>query len=149
MNLLNRIMSYDKTKNENQEKCNCAECLGNAEISKKTEIIGNFEYADDFLIKVENYRLMRREYEILNTINTEHWYKDVKTKNFIWKSLHVHGDKYIYHKTKYIRYEEKVEITCRVKSIIVHLKCHLIVIYKVKVVYYVVLQKVKLPLEIG
>ena len=41
MNLLNRAMSYDKTKNENQEKCNCAECLGNAEISKKTEIIVN------------------------------------------------------------------------------------------------------------
>ena len=49
MNLLNRVMSYDKTKNENQENCNCAECIRNAEISKKTEIIGNFEYADDFL----------------------------------------------------------------------------------------------------
>lgn len=116
MNLLNRVMSYDKTKNENQENCNCAECLGNAEISKKTEIIGNFEYADDFLIKVENHRMIRKEYEILNTMNLEYWYKDVKTKNFIWKSLHVHGDKYIYHKTKYIRYEEKVEITCRVKG---------------------------------
>ena len=61
MNLLNRVMSYDKTKNENQENCNCAECIGNAEISEKTEIIGNFEYADDFLIKVENYRMMCRE----------------------------------------------------------------------------------------
>ena len=28
MNLLNRVMSYDKTKNENQEQCNCGECIG-------------------------------------------------------------------------------------------------------------------------
>ena len=26
MNLLTRIMSYDKTKNESQENCNCEEC---------------------------------------------------------------------------------------------------------------------------
>ena len=31
-------MSYDKAKNENQEQCNCGECIGNTEISKKTEI---------------------------------------------------------------------------------------------------------------
>lgn len=72
MNLLNRVMSYDKTKNENQEKCNCTECIGDTEISEKTEIVGNFKYADDFLIKVENYRMMCREYKILNTINTEY-----------------------------------------------------------------------------
>ena len=90
MNVLNRMMSYDKTKNENQENCNCAECK-NTEISKKREIAWDFKYADDFLIKVENYRMMCKEKEILNTINTESWYKDVKTKNFIWKSLHVHG----------------------------------------------------------
>ena len=113
MNVLNRMISYDKTKNENQEKCNCAECLRNAEISKKTEIVGNFKYADDFLIKVENYRMMRKEYEILNTINNEYWYKDVKTKNFIWKSLHVHGDKYIYHKSVYVKSKEKLLIECR------------------------------------
>ena len=113
MNLLNRVMSYDKTKNENQENCNCAECIRNAEISKKTEIIGNFEYADDFLIKVENYRMRCRENEILNTINTEYWYKDVKTKNFIWKSLHVHGDKYIYHKSIYVKSKENLIIECR------------------------------------
>ena len=116
MNLLNRMMSYDKTKNENQENCNCAECLGNAEISEKTEIIGNFEYADDFLIKVENYRMMCREHKILNTINTEYWYKDVKTKWFIFRALWIHGNKYDYHKTKYIKYKEKVEIICRVKG---------------------------------
>ena len=68
MNLLNRVMSYDKTKNENQENCNCAECIRNAEISKKTEIIGNFEYADDFLIKVENYRMRCRENMIIQKL---------------------------------------------------------------------------------
>ena len=115
MNLLNRVLSYDKTKNENQEKCNCAECISveNVNVSKKTEIVGNFKYADDFLIKVENYQMMCREYEILNTINTEYWYKDVKTKNFIWKSLHVHGDKYIYHKSVYVKSKENLIIECR------------------------------------
>lgn len=113
MNVLNRMMSYDKTKNENQEKCNCAECLGNAEISEKREIAWDFKYADDFLIKVENYRMMCREYEILNIMNTEYWYKDVKTKNFIWKSLHVHGYKYIYHKSVYVKSKEKLLIECR------------------------------------
>ena len=116
MNVLNRMMSYDKTNNENQEQCNCAECLRNSEISKKTEIIGNFEYADDFLIKVKNYQLMRREYEILNTMNLEYWYKDVKTKNFIWKSLHVHGYKYIYHKSIYVKSKEKLPIECKVEG---------------------------------
>ena len=48
MNLLNRVMSYDKAKIENQEKCNCAACLGNAEISEKKEIACDFKYADDF-----------------------------------------------------------------------------------------------------
>ena len=113
MNLLNRVMSYDKAKIENQEKCNCAECLGNAEISEKKEIAWNFKYADDFLIKVEHYRMRCREYEILNTMNLEYWYKDVKTKNFIWKSLHVHGDKYIYHKSVYVKSKEKLLIECR------------------------------------
>ena len=116
MNLLNRVMSYDKTKNENQENCNCAECLGNVEISEKREIAWDFKYADDFLIKVENYRMMRKEYEILNTINNEYWYKDVKTKNFIWKSLHVHGDKYDYSKVHYIKSSEKVEIICKIEG---------------------------------
>lgn len=113
MNLLNRMMSYDKTKNENQEQCNCAECVGNAEISEKKEIAWNFKYADDFLIKVENYRMMCREKEISNIMNLEYWYKDVKTKNFIWKSLHVHGDKYIYHKTKVVKVKERTWFECR------------------------------------
>lgn len=115
MNVLNRMMSYDKTKNENQEQCNCAECVSveNVDVSEKREIIGNFKYADDFLIKVENYRMICREYEILNIMNLEYWYKDVKTKNFIWKSLHVHGNKYIYHKSVYVKSSEKVAIECK------------------------------------
>lgn len=116
MNVLNRVMSYDKAKIENQERCNCAECVENTEISEKREIAWDFKYADDFLIKVENYRMMCREKEILNTINTEYWYKDVKTKNFIWKSLHVHGDKYIYHKSVYVKSKEKLLIECRVEG---------------------------------
>ena len=62
MNLLNRMMSYDKTKVENQENCNCEECVGITDTSEKKEIIGNFRY-DDFLRKIENYRMMCREKE--------------------------------------------------------------------------------------
>ena len=117
MNLINRMISYDKTKNVNQESCNCAECVSeNAEISEKKEFIGNFEYADDFLIKVENHHMMCREKEISNIMNLEYWYKDIKTKNFIWKVLHIHGDKYIYHKTVYVKWDEKVEIECKIKN---------------------------------
>ena len=50
MNLLNRVMSYDKTK-VNQESCNCEECVGITDVSEKKEIIGNFRYTDDFLRK--------------------------------------------------------------------------------------------------
>ena len=109
------MMSYDKAKIENQEKCNCAECISveNTNISEKKEIVWNFKHADDFLIKIENYRMRCREYEILNTMNLEYWYKDVKTKNFIWKSLHVHGDKYIYHKSVYVKSKENLIIECR------------------------------------
>ena len=71
MNVLNRMMSYDKAKIENQENCNCAECISveNVDVSKKREIAWDFKYADDFLMKVENHRLICREYEILNTMN--------------------------------------------------------------------------------
>ena len=62
MTVLNRMMSYDKTKIENQEKCNCAECVENADISKNREIIGNFNYADDFLIS-SRYEFDYREIE--------------------------------------------------------------------------------------
>ena len=38
MNSLTRILSYDKTKNENQEKCNCEECVSaeNANLRNQT-----------------------------------------------------------------------------------------------------------------
>ena len=114
MNLLNRVLSYDKTKNENQEKCNCAECISveNVDVSEKREIVRNFKYADDFLIKVENYRLMCKEYEILNTMNLEYWYKDVKTKWFIFRALWIHGNKYDYSLVNYINCKTPVKIIC-------------------------------------
>ena len=64
MNSLTRIMSYDKTKIENQENCNCEECVGINDISEKKEIVGNFRFADDFLRKIENYRMMCKEKKI-------------------------------------------------------------------------------------
>ena len=113
MNLLNRIISYDTNKIENQEKCNCEEC-----VSKTESISINIENikVDDFLRKIENYQMMCKEREILNIINLIYWYKDIKTKNFIWKVSHIHGDKYIYHKTVYVKCGEKVEIECKIKN---------------------------------
>ena len=115
MNLLNHILSYDKTK-ISQENCNCEECKGFIDTSIKTEIFDNFKYVDDFLRKIENYRMMCKEKEFLTIINLKYWYKDKKTKKFIWKALHVHGDKYDYHNTIYIKNSEKVEIYCRTEN---------------------------------
>ena len=116
MNLLNRVMSYDKTKVGNQESCNCMECVGINDVSEKKEIVGNFRFADDFLRKIENYRMMCREKELLTIINLKYWYKDKKTKTFIWKALHIHGDKYDYSNVKYIKSMMPVEIICRVEG---------------------------------
>ena len=116
MNLLNRVMSYDKTKVGNQESCNCVECVGINDVSEKKEIVGNFRFADDFLRKIENYRMMCREKELLTIINLKYWYKDKKTKTFIWKALHIHGDKYDYSNVKYIKSMMPVEIICRVEG---------------------------------
>ena len=113
MSLLNRMMSYDKTKNENQESCNCEECFSKAKDNVSVKI-KNIIFADDFLTKVENHRLIHSEYEILNTMNLVYWYKDVKTKNFIWKALHIHGDKYDYSKVTYVKNSEKVKIICKI-----------------------------------
>ena len=115
MNLLNRVMSYDKTK-VNQENCNCEECIGITNTFEKKEIIGNFRYVDDFLRKIENYRMMYREKELLAIINLKYWYKDKKTKIFIWKALHVHGDKYDYSNVIYVKSDINVEIICKVKG---------------------------------
>ena len=108
-------MSYDKTK-VNQENCNCEKCVGISDISEKKEIVGNFRFADDFLRKIENYRMMCKEKELLTIINLKYWYKDKKTKTFIWKALHAHGDKYDYYETVYINNKTKVKIGCRVKG---------------------------------
>ena len=116
MNSLTRIMSYDKTKIENQENCNCEECVGINDISEKKEIVGNFRFADDFLRKIENYRMMCKEKELLTIINLKYWYKDKKTKTFIWKVLHIHDDKYDYSNTVYIKAREDVEVICKVKG---------------------------------
>ena len=37
MNLLNRMMSYDKTKIENQENCNCGECVSVENVDLKNQ----------------------------------------------------------------------------------------------------------------
>ena len=116
MNSLTRIMSYDKTKIENQENCNCEECVGINDISEKKEIVGNFRFADDFLRKIENYRMMCKEKKLLTIINLKYWYKDKKTKTFIWKVLHIHDDKYDYSNTVYIKAREDVEVICKVKG---------------------------------
>ena len=88
MNLLNRVMSYDKTKVENQENCNCEECVSK---TKSISIrIKGIDLFDDFLKKLENYQIMCREHKVLNIINLKYWYKNIKTKTFIWKSLFIH-----------------------------------------------------------
>ena len=93
MNVLNRMMSYDKTKNVNQ-KCDCEE-----------------------RVKVENriteYPPLTEE-EIEQIIEKRYSDKDEKTKTFVRKALRIHGDKYDYSNVVYIKSSEKVEIICRV-----------------------------------
>ena len=110
MSLLTRIMSYDKTKNENQENCNCEKCV--SKIKNISVEIENIK-ADDFLRKFENHRMICKEHEILNIINLEYWYKDIKTKTFIWKSLFIHDNKYDYSQVEYINCKTKVYIRCK------------------------------------
>ena len=100
MNLLNRMMSYDKTKNENQE-CNCDEYVSveNAELENQT---------------VKYPKLSEEEIERI--ISERYSYKDEKTKNFIRKALRKHGNRYDYSNVVYVRTDEKVEIICRVEG---------------------------------
>ena len=95
MNVLNRMMSYDKIKNVNQ-KCNCEEGIN---------------------IKVENqtveYPHLSDE-EIEQIIKAQYDFKDEKTKTFIQKALRVHADRYDYCNVVYIKNSEKVEIICKV-----------------------------------
>lgn len=90
MNLMNRMLSYDKTKNVNQ-KCDCERC-----------------------VKVENSPLTEEEIEQI--IKKRYDYKDEKTKTFIRKALRKHGDEYDYSNVVYIKANEKVEIICRVEG---------------------------------
>lgn len=108
MNSLTRIMSYDKS--VNQENCNCEKCVSKIEnISVEIENIK----VNDFLRKIENHQMMYREHEILNIINSEYWHKDIKTKTFIWKSLFINGNKYDYSQVEYINCKTKVYIKCK------------------------------------
>ena len=100
MNSLTRIMSYDKTKIENQENCNCKECIS----VKNTELENQIEYPK------------LSEEEIEQIISERYSDKDEKTKKFIRESLRVHGDKYDYSNVVYVKTKEKVEIVCRVEG---------------------------------
>ena len=44
MNLLTRMMSYDKTKIKNQENCNCVECTT---VEVENQIVGYPPLSDD------------------------------------------------------------------------------------------------------
>lgn len=90
MNSLTRIMSYDRTKG-NQENCNCEECIS-VEIPKLSEE------------------------EIEQIISERYSDKDEKTKTFIRKALWKHGDRYDYSNVVYIKSSEYVEIICKVEG---------------------------------
>ena len=101
MNLMNRIMSYDKTKIKNQENCNCKECISvkNTELENQT---------------VEYPKLSEEEIERI--INEIYSYKDEKTKTFIRKALKVHSNRYDYSNVIYVKNKVYVEIICKVEG---------------------------------
>ena len=100
MNLLNRIMSYDKTK-LNQENCNCEECVSVKTVKSENQIV--------------EYPKLSEE-EIEQIINERYFNKDEKTKTFIRKALRKHGDRYDYSNVVYIKAKIDVEIICRVEG---------------------------------
>jgi len=89
MNLINRMMSYDKTKVK-QESCNCVEN------------------------QIVDYSSLTEE-EIERIINERYSDKNEKVKTFIRKALRKHGDKYDYSNVIYINNRTNVEIICRVE----------------------------------
>ena len=101
MNLTNRIMSYDKTKNENQEKCNCEECVSVETPKSENQTV--------------EYPKLSEE-EIERIISERYSDKDGKTKTFIRKALRKHGDRYDYSNVVYMKSDVDVEIICRVKG---------------------------------
>ena len=100
MNLLNRVMSYDKTK-VNQEKCNCENCVS----------VENTELKNQ---EIEYPKLSEEEIEEI--ISERYLNKDEKTKTFIRRALRIHGDKYDYSNTVFVKMREKIEIICRVEG---------------------------------
>ena len=100
MNLLNRIMSYDKTK-INQENCNCEECVSVKTVKSENQIV--------------EYPKLSEE-EIEQIIFERYSDKDDKTKTFIRKALRKHGDRYDYSNVVYIKATVNVEIICRVEG---------------------------------
>ena len=100
MNSLTRIMSYDKTK-LNQENCNCDECVSVENAELKNQII--------------EYPKLSEE-EIEKIIFERYSDKDEKTKTFIRKALRKHGDRYDYSNVIYMKAHGKVEIICRVEG---------------------------------
>ncbi len=89
-------MSYDKTKIVNQENYNCGKYVSSEKVEKQS---------------VEIPKLSEEEIEQI--ISEKYSDKDEKTKTFIKKALRVHGDRYDYSKTIYIKALEKVEIICK------------------------------------
>ena len=97
MNVLNRMMSYDKVKNVNQ-KCDCEEC---ANVKSENQTV---EYPP------------LTEEEIEQIIKERYSDKDEKTKTFIRKALRKHGDRYDYSNVLYVTCDINVEIICRVEN---------------------------------
>ena len=100
MNLLNRMMSYDKAKCTNQENCNCEECIPSNEETIKNQALNEYPSLS--------------EEEIEQIINERYFYKDEKTKEFIRDALRVHGDRYDYSESIYTKFKSKIKIICRV-----------------------------------
>ena len=100
MNSLIRIMSYDKTK-INQENCNCEECVSVKTVKSENQT-------------VEYPKLSEKEIEQM--ISERYSDKDDKTKTFIRKALRKHGDRYDYSNVEYIKNHEKVKIICKIEE---------------------------------
>ena len=94
MNSLTRIMSYDKTK-INQENCNCKECTT---VEVENQIVEYPPLSDE---------------EIEQIINERYLDKDKKTKKFIRRSLKVFGDRFDYDVSFYIKAKLNIKINCR------------------------------------
>lgn len=92
MNSLTRIMSYDKTKN--QENCDCVECT-NVKVEK--QIVEDSPLSDE---------------EIEQIIKERYFDKDEKTKTFIRKALRKHGNRYDYSNVIYMNNHTRVIIVC-------------------------------------